>query len=146
MIIYRLLLGTLFLFGALYLFFAVQIQLDPWSAADSVNSRTLPMLYGSALCLAVLALAVTKRPAETGSHREFRFIKGPLLQLTLLIACFIFSLRCLNLWVALAGLLLCALWAMGERRWWIISAVTLGTPIGGFLLVEIVLQMSIPLS
>jgi hypothetical protein len=53
--------AALLSFGITYLVLANQIILDPWSALDAVNSRTLPQIYGLMLCLAVLVLWMQRR-------------------------------------------------------------------------------------
>jgi hypothetical protein len=63
-----------------------------------------------------------------------------------MVAGFIFSLNWLNLWVAVGGLLFGLLRVMGERRWRVLLGVSLGLPIGGFLFVQKLLQMSLPIS
>lgn len=143
---FRLLLLTLFAIGAAYLTLVGQIELDPWSAQDTINSRTLPQIYGALLCLAVLGLALGQRD-RTGdmSHPSLRKLK-PLFWLSALICVFILSLVWLNLWVALGGLLFGTLWTMGEKRLPVIVALCLAIPLIGFVLVEQVLQMTVPLS
>lgn len=140
--------------GITYLVLANQIVLDPWSAFDAVNSRTLPQIYGLMLCLAVLVLWMQRwrRGTSQGdlAAREptappvLRL--RPLLSLSTLIIGFIVLLNWLNLWVAVSGLILGLLWVMRERRWPILIGASLGLPIGGFLLVEQLLQMSLPIS
>jgi len=66
--------------------------------------------------------------------------------LSALILGFILALPWLNLWVALVGLLFGLLWMMGERRWRALLLASLGLPAAGFLLVEQLLQMSLPIS
>ena len=70
----------------------------------------------------------------------------PLFWLSALICVFILSLVWLNLWVALGGLLFGTLWTMGEKRLPVIVALCLAIPLIGFVLVEQVLQMTVPLS
>ena len=142
----RLLQLTLFAIGAAYLTLVGQIELDPWSAEDTINSRTLPQIYGVLLCLAVLGLALGQRdrPGET-SHPSLPKVKR-LFWLSALICVFILSLVWLNLWVALGGLLFGTLWTMGEKRLPVIVALCLAIPLIGFVLVEQVLQMTVPLS
>ena len=143
---FRLLLVVLFGIGAAYLVLVAQIELDPWSAGDTINSRTLPQIYGVMLCLAVLAMALgTQNPQGPASGPAKRKVKR-LAWLSALICAFIVSLLWLNLWIALAGLLLAALWTMGEKRWFVICALSLGMPLAGFVLIEHVLLMTIPLS
>ena len=69
-----------------------------------------------------------------------------LVKLCALISAFIISLPLLNLWVALAAPLLGGLLTMGEKRWSVICALSLGLPMTGFVFVERVLQMTVPLS
>ena len=140
---------ALFAIGAGYLLLSTQIVLDPWSAADSVHSRTLPQLYGILLCLAVLVYAL--RQLKTGSdHDEASGQPAlrlrPLLAFTALISVFIFSLHWLNLWLAVAGLLFCSLYICGERRWRALSTISITTSVLGYLAIEQLLQMSIPIS
>ena len=87
----------------------------------------------------------TKRD-RTGdmSHPSLRKLK-PLFWLSALICVFILSLVWLNLWVALGGLLFGTLWTMGEKRLPVIVALCLAIPLIGFVLVEQVLQMTVPL-
>ena len=143
---FRLLLVVLFGIGAAYLVLVAQIELDPWSAGDTINSRTLPQIYGVMLCLAVLAMALgTQNPQGPASGPAKRKVKR-LAWLSALICAFIVSLLWLNLWIALACLLAGALWEMGEKRWSVICALSLGIPLAGFVLIEHVLLMTLPLS
>ena len=143
---FRLLLVVLFGIGAAYLVLVAQIELDPWSAGDTINSRTLPQIYGVMLCLAVLAMTLGgQNPQGPASGPVKRKLKR-LAWLSALICAFIVSLLWLNLWIALACLLLGALWTMGEKRWSLICALSLGVPVAGFVLIEHVLLMTIPLS
>ena len=143
---FRILLVALFGVGVSYLALVGQIELDPWSASDSINSRTLPQIYGVLLCLAVFALAMGQRdlvkaPSPIAKGKITRLVK-----LCALISAFIISLPWLNLWVALAALLFGGLLTMGEKRWSVICALSLGLPMTGFVFVERVLQMTVPLS
>jgi 4-hydroxybenzoate polyprenyltransferase len=145
--------AALLSFGITYLVLANQIILDPWSALDAVNSRTLPQIYGLMLCLAVLVLWMQRRHPTSQSDRTFGTPAAPpslrlrpLLLLSTLILGFIVALNWLNLWVAVGGLVLGLLWVMQERRWSILIGASLALPIGGFLLVERLLQMSLPIS
>ena len=149
----RLLLLALFAIGAGYLLLSTQIVLDPWSAADTVHSRTLPQLYGILLCLAVLVCAL--RQPKTGSDNDQANDEAsgqpalrlrPLLAFTALISVFIVSLHWLNLWLAVAGLLFCSLFICGERRWRALSTISITTSLLGYLAIEQLLQMSIPIS
>jgi 4-hydroxybenzoate polyprenyltransferase len=145
--------AALLSFGITYLVLANQIILDPWSALDAVNSRTLPQIYGLMLCLAVLVLWMQRRRPTSPSDRASGTPAAPpslrlrpLLLLSTLILGFIVALNWLNLWMAVGGLVLGLLWVMQERRWSILIGASLALPIGGFLLVERLLQMSLPIS
>lgn len=145
--------AALLSFGITYLVLANQIILDPWSALDAVNSRTLPQIYGLMLCLAVLVLWMQRRHPTPQNDRasgtpaaQPSLRLRPLLLLSTLILGFIVALNWLNLWVAVGGLVLGLLWVMQERRWSILIGASLALPIGGFLLVERLLQMSLPIS
>ena len=143
---FRLLLVVLFGIGAAYLVMVAQIELDPWSAGDTINSRTLPQIYGVMLCLAVLAMAFGgQSPQGPVSGPAKRKVKR-LAWLSTLICAFIVSLLWLNLWIALASLLFGGLLTMGEKRWSMICVLSLGIPLAGFVLVQQVLMMTIPLS
>ncbi len=57
---FHLVAGALFALALTYLWLAAEIVLDPWSALDAVNSRTLPQIYGLMLCGAVGALWIRR--------------------------------------------------------------------------------------
>lgn len=140
---------VLFAIGAGYLLLSTEIVLDPWSAADTVHSRTLPQLYGILLCLAVMVYALRlPRAGSTneGASGQPAVKLRPLLAFTVLIIVFIMSLYWLNLWLAVAGLLLCGLYICGERRWPVLSTISITASLLGYLAIEQLLQMSIPIS
>ena len=143
---FRILIVALFGVGVSYLALVGQIELDPWSASDSINSRTLPKIYGVLLCLAVFALAMGQRDLVKAPSAIAKGKIARLVKLCALISAFIISLPWLNLWVALAALLLGGLLTMGEKRLPVIVALCLAIPLIGFVLVEQVLQMTVPLS
>ena len=132
---FRLLLVVLFGIGAAYLVLVAQIELDPWSAGDTINSRTLPHIYGVMLCLAVLAMALGWQNPQGSASGPAKRKVNRLAWLSAPICAFIVSLLWLNLWIALACLLLGALWTMGEKRWSLICALSLGVPVAGFVLI-----------
>ena len=142
---FRILLVALFGVGVSYLALVGQIELDPWSASDSINSHTLPQIYGVLLCLAVFALAMGQRDLVKAPSAIAKGKIARLVKLCALISAFIISLPWLNLWVALAALLFGGLLTMGEKRS-VICALSLGLPMTGFVFVERVLQMTVPLS
>jgi|GEM_PF-533812 hypothetical protein len=145
--------GLLWCLGIVYLLQANQIPLDPWSAQDPVNARTLPQLYGLLLCIAVPLLWLQRRKmAKSSDHSDdtpsnpAQSSGGLLMLLSGAIGTFILALQWLNLWVAVALLLFVLLWLMRERRWKMLLGFSLGLPVAGFLLIEGLLQMSVPIS
>ena len=139
---YRLLIGLLLAVTVGYLTLARQIPLDPWSAQELVNSRTLPTLFGSLLTLVLLGLMFTPPPGVV------RFGTGPqgirLVALFALLGSFIGLVQYAGIWLALAALLLAALLIMGERRVRWLLALPVGIPVGGWLLVERWLGVYVP--
>ena len=111
----RLLLSSLLLLGGAYLWLAMKIPMDPWTAAETVNSRTMPLIYGVLLCLTLLGLLLR-----------------------------VLALKMISLWLAL-GLLLAALalW-LGERRLPLIFALALSVPLIGWLGIEVSLGLYLP--
>ena len=146
--------AALFSFGVAYLVLVNQIALDPWSALDAVNSKTLPQIYGLVLCAAVFVLWL-QRWRNSTSQQSLEDRKDgappsarmrPLMLLSTPIVGFVLALNWLNLWVAVAALVFALLWVMQERRWPVLLGGGFGVAIGGFLLVEQLLQMSLPIS
>ena len=59
----RLTASALLVLAIGYVWSATNIPLDPWAAEEMVNSRTLPLAYGTALALACLVALVWPGPA-----------------------------------------------------------------------------------
>jgi len=115
--------------------------MDPWTAAETVNARTLPLLYGTLLCFTVILLLLRhapKAPAVAGG----RLIRvGGIVLLTL---GFVAVLNLLNLWLALGAVILTlALW-LGERRYLMIGLLALCVPLAGWLGIEVLLGLHLP--
>ena len=125
-----------------YGWLATRIELDPWSAAQLLNARTLPIAY--AVLLGALALAMTIRgvvqEGVTGSDGRRWLTLG-------LIAAAIVAFGVLipyaGLWPATVVLLACSLLATGERRVWVVLAAPAGVALLGWLLIEVVLGVYI---
>jgi hypothetical protein len=114
--------------AALYLVSAWGMSLDPWLAAEPINSRTLPMLYGGALIVLTTAW-LWARP----SAPAFPGIRRPL-SLVVVMMMFAWLVPRLSLWPAVPLLLSGALWIMGERRFRIVVALPCGIALLGAVL------------
>jgi len=139
---HRILLGLLALVAVGYVYQATQIAMDPWTAAETVNTRTLPVLYGSLLGgVSILLLLRAPRSAREAPD-GYRLLR--LAGLLLLVLAFIVALPHVPLWIAL-GVLLAALplW-LGERNLWRIAGLALGVPIIGWLGIEVLLGLYLP--
>ena len=118
-----------------------RIQLDPWSAAEALNARTLPFIYAVLLGLLCLPLLVGGMPATRdvgadGHHRvDWRGWRTAGLIAALVVG-FGLLIPFAGLWPAAFLLLAASLLATGERRW----PVVLGAPAGlaalGWLVIE----------
>ena len=126
-------------FAVAYLVQAWTIPLDPWSAGEVVNARTLPLGYGIGLLLVSLALLVKRRPidASPGAHWPTLFLH------CVAIAGFGMLIRFAGLWVATATLLLATLLIAGERRVLVLLAAPVGTALTAWFLIAVVLDVYI---
>jgi len=126
--------------GAGYLFTAWHIPMDPWTAEELVNARTLPLIYGGLLVFAVLLSWTRKTPSPAAEV-------GPLLRMSgvvILTMGFLISLQFFNLWLGLTALLTTlALW-LGERRVVPIAALAITVPLIGWVGVELLLNLHLP--
>lgn len=136
----RLLPGMLLCLALAYTLAALEIPMDPWTAAETINTRTLPIGYGSLLaatCLWLLLKPVA--PAPTAAARWPR-----LLGALLLIVATLVLLELMRFWLALGALLaLLSLW-LGERRLLPIALLSLTVPLVGWLGVEVLLGLRLP--
>jgi len=138
---YRLFLFCLLLIGVSYTVLARQIPMDPWTAEELVNARTLPMVYGTLLSLTLLILL--KRPALTAAAVPGgRLLRGA--GITMLVLLFVALLGPLNLWIGLGLLLLASGWWLGERRWLPLLSLSLSVPLFGYLGIELGLGVYLP--
>lgn len=138
---YRLFLVGLLVTGLAYTVLAQQIPMDPWTAQELINARTLPGVYGALLCLTLLILLVRTRVPATAVPAG-RLLRGA--GVALLILAFAASVGPLNLWVALGALLPAAAWWLGERRWPALLSLAIGIPSIGFLGIELGLGVYLP--
>ena len=138
---YRLLLLSLLAFAIAYTIAARNIPMDLWTAAETINTQTLPTAYGITLIVVLTLLLVQTQPgtAHPGSL-QWRHLTG----LCVGIGGFTLALPWVNLWIALAVLLaLSSLW-LGERRWQAIAAISLLPPLVGYVGIELLLGVYVP--
>lgn len=132
-------------FGAAYLWQALSIPLDPWSAAEAVNARTLPTVYAAALLLISAALLFGQEAgrAEASGERVAWRRWWTLAAHGGAIVAFGVFIPLLGLWVAVALLLAACLLIAGERRIAVLALAPAGTAVAAWLLVAVVLDVYI---
>ena len=124
-----------------YGFMASRIELDPWSAAEALNARTLPFIYAvllALLCLPLLVRGMQVQRSADGDSADRADWRG--WRTAGLIAAAVVGFGLLipfaGLWPSAFLLLAASLLAAGERRW----PVVLGAPAGlsalGWLVIE----------
>ncbi len=114
--------------------------MDPWTAEELVNARTMPLVYGCLLIAALLLSLFRQQPAEQTESGQLLRMAG----VVALVIMFLLLLPKLNLWLGLAGLLIAlALW-LGERRVLLVLALAIVVPLIGWLGIEIVLELHMP--
>ena len=132
----RRLIPAILLFVALgYLWLAAQVPLDPWSAQEPINSRTLPQVYGVLLAVLALIMLVPGVDSERAGHR------GKLGGLVVLTIGFAALIPWAGLWIALSLFLAASLAALGERRWTVLVAAPIATSAIGWFLIMYVLDL-----
>ena len=139
---YRLLLLGLLAASVLYTYAARRIPMDPWTAEETINAQTLPTAYGVLLSCALLLALWRTRPAAGTAVQPGRLLR--LAGATVLVIAFTALLGWLNLWIALAGLLIGAAWWLGERRWLPMLALATAVPLLGYLGIEVGLGLYLP--
>lgn len=132
----------LVVFGLAYLWQALSIPLDPWSAAEAVNARTLPTVY--AVVLLLLAGALLARPGEvdapatpTTSARRWLTLAAHCAA----IVCFGLLIPLFGLWVGIAALLGACLVIAGERRILVLAIAPLAIAGAAWFLLRVVLDI-----
>lgn len=125
-------------FAVVYLVAAWNIPLDPWSAAETVNARALPIVYGVgllAVSVALLAVAPASQDARRGAHWK------TLATHCVAIAAFGLLIPYAGLWIATAVLLLAALLIAGERRWAVLTIAPVATAATAWFLIAVALDI-----
>ena len=133
-------------FAAVYIWQALTITLDPWSADEAINARTLPLVYGGGLLILGVWLALRPgprpdgarpSPASPASRRRWRSLAAQCCA----IVGFGVAIPWAGPWLALAGLLVAALLIAGERRWWVLVLAPTVTAALAWVLIAIVLEV-----
>ena len=140
---------ALAVFAGIYFWQTAAIPLDPWSAAETINARSLPFAYSVALLILAVALFAAPAPpsrdnAQAGGDGAGRSRRGlKLVAQCTIIAAFGFAIPFAGLWLALAALLAASLWTAGERRLPVLLAVPAGTALAAWLLLVVMLDVYI---
>lgn len=136
----RLLPVVLLCVAAAYVMAAVEIPMDPWTAAEAINTRTLPIVYGTLLAGACLWLLVRPPAASAAVNAHWLRLLGSLVLVIATLA----LLEKMSFWIALGALLcLLSLW-LGERRAPTLVLVSIAVPLLGWLGVEVLLGLRLP--
>ncbi len=138
---YRLTLLGLLLAGLAYTWLAQQIPMDPWTAEELINARTMPTVYGALLSLTLLILLLRSIP-PVAAVPAGRLVRGA--GVAVLVVAFAALLGPLNLWMGLGLLLLATGWWLGERRWLPLLSLAISVPLLGFLGIELGLGVYLP--
>lgn len=132
----RIVPALLLAFAALYLWQATHIPLDPWSAQEAINARTLPIIYGTILLgLSVIALW---RGLGVVSATKIQRLRG-LGVMVVLILGYGVLIPLAGIWPATACFVAAGLVAEGERRLPVLIATPLLIALAGWLLIELLL-------
>ena len=121
-----------------YLWAAMRIELDPWSADELVNARALPIVCGTLLALFAAGMLLRGlTPGETS--RRY----APLVMMSVCIVAFAAIIPNAGLWPALALFLAASLALLGERRPLVLTIAPIATALAGWLLIEVALGVYI---
>ena len=132
-------------FAVTYLWQTFAIPLDSFSAAEAINARTLPLIYGVAL----LAISFVLVAWPSGSQARAEAARVPIGRWRVLalhavaITGFGVLIPWAGLWVSLATLLVSGLFIAGERRPWVLAVAPLATAGLAWLLIGVVLGVYI---
>ena len=129
-------------FAVTYLWQTFAIPLDPWSASEAANARTLPTVYGIALLLlsGYLTLRGGQQPeGDVSVSGGWRGLLGHAVS----IIGFGILIPLAGLWISLAALLLVSLLVAGERRPTVLVFAPLVTVGAAWLLIGVVLDVYI---
>ena len=105
--------------------------MDPWTAQELVNARTMPLVYGALLVLALL-FSNWRAKAVQASVSPLRMFG-----VVVLAGAFLLALPVINLWFGLAGLLTALSVWLGERRTLPILLLSVSVPLLGWFGIEV---------
>lgn len=125
-------------FAVVYLVAAWNIPLDPWSAAETVNARALPVVYGVGLLVVSIALLAVAPPAQDARPGARWTTLGAH---CVAIAAFGLLIPYAGLWVATAILLLAGLLIAGERRLAVLAIAPVATAATAWFLIAVALDI-----
>ena len=120
---------------------ASRIELDPWSAAEALNARTLPFIYAVLLALLSLPLLVRGMQAQGNaagdapSRLDWRGWRTAGLIAASVVG-FGLLIPFVGLWPSTVLLLVASLLAAGERRWLVVLGAPTALALFGWLVVE----------
>ena len=138
---YRLFLLFLLAIAVTYTVAARLIPMDAWTAAEAVNTRTLPTVFGVLLTGSLLGLFF--RSGVASGEVSAEGVKG-LGYVCGFVVLFALSIGLLNLWISLALLLPGLSWSLGERRLPVLVGMALVIPLLGYIGIEQVLGVYLP--
>ena len=125
-------------FAVVYLVAAWNIALDPWSAAETVNARALPIVYGiGLLAVSIALLAVAPPPRNAREGARWTTLGAHCVAIT----AFGLLIPYAGLWLATALLLLAGLLIAGERRLVVLTVAPLATAATAWFLIAVVLDI-----
>ena len=125
-------------FAVAYLVAAWNITLDPWSAAETVNARALPLVYGlGLLAVSIALLAVAPPPQDARRGARWSMLGAHCVA----IVAFGLLIPYAGLWIATAILLLAGLLIAGERRLAVLAIAPVATAATAWFLIGVVLDI-----
>ena len=134
----KLIPALLVFFGVVYTWLAANIELDSWSQDETINSKTLPIIYGvtfTVLCIPLLFHKIKEKVPYKSVNR--------LTPLICIIVIFGIIIPYIGLWTSLVFLLISSLIVLGEKRLPILILAPLFTALCSYLLIEIGLNIFI---
>ena len=136
--IHKLIPALLVVFGVIYTLLAANIELDSWSQDETINSKTLPIIYGATFTILCIPLLFQKSKDKTVPKFATRL--APLIAIIVIFGTLI---PYVGLWISLVFLLIFSLIVLGERRATVLLLAPLFTALCGYLLIEIGLNIYI---
>lgn len=126
-----------------YLWQTFAIPLDPWSTADPINARTLPLIYGVTLLAIAVGLTLRPPPVDVDSPPTTRKRWRELASHAAAIIGFGVLIPWAGLWISLAALLVAGLLIAGERRPSVLAIAPLAIAGVAWLLIAVALDVYI---